>query len=125
VPARLWGPNRLPGLVFGAETPPGHFFDTRSLARVASRLRYWHVWHRDCVNSIGTHQMTGELVAHSSLLAGTYSLDDRWSAERPLGKRASDYRPDAPAYLIVTVLLSLGIWAAIWAAVTSLLSASL
>ena len=69
--------------------------------------------------------MTGELVAHSSLLAGIYSLDDRGSAERPLGKRASDYRPDAPAYLIVTVLLSLGIWAAIWAAVTSLLSASL
>jgi hypothetical protein len=52
-------------------------------------------------------------VAHSSLLAGTYSLDDRWSAEQPLGKRASDYRPDAPAYLIMTVLLSLGIWAAI------------
>ena len=69
--------------------------------------------------------MTGELVAHSSLLAGTYSLDDRRSADRPLGKRASDYPPDAPAYLIVTVLLSLGIWAAIWAAVTSLFSASL
>jgi hypothetical protein len=64
-------------------------------------------------------------VADSSLLAGTYSLGDRWSAERPLRKRASDYPPDAPAYLIVTVLLSLGIWTAIWVAVTSLFSASL
>jgi hypothetical protein len=45
----------------------------------------WHVRHRDCVNSVGTHQMTGELVAYRSLLAGTYSLDDRGSAERPLG----------------------------------------
>ena len=68
--------------------------------------------------------MTGELVAHSSLLAGTYSLDDRWSAERPLGERASEYRPDAPEHLIVTVLLSLGIWAAIWGAVASLFSAA-
>jgi hypothetical protein len=64
--------------------------------------------------------MTGELVAHNSLLPGTYSLDDRWSAERPLGKRASDHRPDAPTYLIVTVLLSLGLWAAIWGTVASL-----
>jgi hypothetical protein len=63
-------------------------------------------------------------VAYRSLLAGTYSLDDRGSAERPLGKRASDPRPDAPAYLIVTVLLSLGIWAAIWGAVASLFSAA-
>jgi hypothetical protein len=68
--------------------------------------------------------MTGELVAHSSLLAGTYSLDDHWSAEQPLGKRASDHRPDAPGYLIVTVLLSLGVWAAIWGAVASLFSAA-
>jgi hypothetical protein len=67
--------------------------------------------------------MTGELVAHNSLLPGIYSLDDRWSAERSLGKRASDHRPDAPTYLIVTVLLSLGIWAAIWGAVASLFSA--
>jgi hypothetical protein len=41
---------------------------------------------------------------------------------QPFEMRASDHRPDEPASLIVTVLLSLGIWATIWGAVTSLFS---
>jgi hypothetical protein len=64
-------------------------------------------------------------VAYRSLSAGTYFLDDRRSAERPLGKRAADHSPDSGASLIVVSLLSLGLWAAIWGAVASLFSAAL
>jgi hypothetical protein len=62
-------------------------------------------------------------VTYRSLLAGTYSSDDRRSPDQLLRKRVSDHRPDTLASLIVTVLLSLGVWAAIWGAVASLLSA--
>jgi hypothetical protein len=61
-------------------------------------------------------------MAYRSLLAGTYSSDDRRSLEQLLRKRVPDHRPDTRASLIVTVLLSLGVWAAIWGAITSLLS---
>jgi hypothetical protein len=64
-------------------------------------------------------------VAYRSLLGGTYSLDDHRSADRPLGKRAPDHPPDKGASLIVTLLLSLGLWAAIWGALASLFSAAL
>jgi hypothetical protein len=83
------------------------------------------VWHRDCVNEIDAHQMRGELVAYRSLLAGTYSLDDRRLADRLLGKHAPDHSPDTGASLIVTLLLSLGLWGAIWGALASLFSAAL
>jgi hypothetical protein len=52
---------------------------------------------------------------------GAYSGND-WRLAQPFEKRASDHRPDTGAYLIVTVLLALGIWATIWGAVTSLFS---
>ena len=64
-------------------------------------------------------------MAYKNLLAGTYHLDDRRSADRPLGKHAPDHSPDKGASLMVTLLLSLGLWAAIWGAVASLFSAAL
>ena len=88
-------------------------FDTPSVAR----------GYRNCVNELHVHQSTGELVADRSLLAGTYSSDDRRSLDQLLRERVPDHQPDTRASLIVTVLLSLGIWATIWGAVTSLLSA--
>lgn len=63
--------------------------------------------------------MDGKIRSHSA-----YSLDRRLPAE-PFEKRAPYDRPDTGAYLIVISLLSLGFWAAIWAAVASLASALL
>ena len=48
------------------------------------------------------------------MLAGTYSSDDRRSLDQLLRKRVPDDRPNTRASLIVTLLLSLGVWAAIW-----------
>jgi hypothetical protein len=54
-----------------------------------------------------------------------YSGNDRRPPVQPPFERpAPHHRLDAGAYLIVTVLLSLGIWAAIWEAVASLFSAA-
>jgi hypothetical protein len=58
------------------------------------------------------------------LSPGAYSVNDRTLPAQPFEERASDHRLDTGAYLIVTVLLSLGIWATIWGAVTSLISAA-
>jgi hypothetical protein len=66
--------------------------------------------------------MTGELVDSKIVLHDAYSVDDRRPPAQPLGKRAP-HRPDVGATLIVTLLLSLGVWAAIWGAVASLFSA--
>jgi hypothetical protein len=56
---------------------------------------------------------------------GAYSGNDRrLPAQPPFERPALHHRPDTGAYLIVTVLLSLGIWAAIWEAVASLFSAA-
>jgi hypothetical protein len=68
--------------------------------------------------------MTGELVESKIVLHDTYSVDDRRPTAQPLGKRAP-HRPDKGATLIVTLLLSLGLWAAIWGAVALLFSALL
>jgi hypothetical protein len=56
------------------------------------------------------------------LSQGAYSVNDRMPT-RPVEKRASYDRPDTGTALIVTLLLSLGLWATIWGSVTSLLSA--
>jgi hypothetical protein len=58
------------------------------------------------------------------LSTGAYSVGDCTLLARPFGKRAPHHRLDAGAYLIMTVLLSLGVWAAIWGAVASLFSAA-
>jgi hypothetical protein len=44
---------------------------------------------------------------------------------QPFEKPSPYDRPDIGAFLIATLLLSLGLWAAIWAAVASLASAVL
>jgi hypothetical protein len=56
---------------------------------------------------------------------GAYSRNDWRLVAQPFEKRASDHRLDTGSYLILTALLSLGIWAAIWGAVTSLSSVAL
>jgi hypothetical protein len=53
-----------------------------------------------------------------------YSPDDRVRT-RPLSKHDHDPRVDRGTSLIVILLLSLGIWAAIWAAVDLLAPAAL
>jgi hypothetical protein len=56
------------------------------------------------------------------LSAGAYSADDR-PPIRPLKKRAPYPRMDKRPALMVVLLLSLGLWAAIWGVVASLASA--
>ena len=63
---------------------------------------------------------------YSKILSqGAYSVNDRRLLARSFQRPAPHNRLDTGAYLILTVLLSLGIWAGIWAVVTSLFSASL
>jgi hypothetical protein len=99
----------------GHHLQAGHLFDTPSVAR----------GHRYCVNELHVHQSTGELVADKSLLAGTYSSDDRRSLDQLLPRCVPDHRADTRASLIATLLLSLGLWAGIWGAITSLASVAL
>jgi hypothetical protein len=62
------------------------------------------------------------LVDNNNRSQGAYSGNDWRLVAQPFEKRPSDHRLDTGSYLIVTVLLSLGIWATIWGAVTSLFS---
>jgi hypothetical protein len=64
-------------------------------------------------------------VADKSLLAGTYSSDDRRSLDQLHPRYVPDHRADTHASLIATLLLSLGLWAGIWGAITSLASVAL
>ena len=54
---------------------------------------------------------------------GANSANDRRPPTEPFEERAPYNRPDTGAYLIMISFLSLGLWAGIWGAVTSLLSA--
>ena len=58
------------------------------------------------------------------LSPGAYSVSNRTLLAQPFGKRIPHLRADTGASLIVTVLLSLGVWAAIWGTVASLFSAA-
>jgi hypothetical protein len=56
------------------------------------------------------------------LLGGGYS-EDAWPSPRPLWERALHPRLSPLSSLVVILLLSFGLWAAIWATLTSLASA--
>jgi hypothetical protein len=56
------------------------------------------------------------------LSPGAYSVSNRTLPAQPFEKHAP--RLDTGAYLIMTVLLSLGVWAAIWGVIASLFSAA-
>ena len=64
-----------------------------------------------------------ELVNGKIALQDAYTADNGWPPAQLLGERVLDHRQDAGATLIVVLLLSLGIWAAIWGAVSSVLAA--
>jgi hypothetical protein len=87
-------------------------FDMRKSA-AASRLR----------NSPSARRITEELVDGKVLLEGAYSADQR-SAVRWIGDRTRSQWSDG-ASLTIVLLLSLGFWAAIWGAITSLASVAL
>jgi hypothetical protein len=53
---------------------------------------------------------------------GAYSVNDRGPPPRLVEKRALYDRPDTGTDLIMTLLLSLGLWAGIWGAITLLVS---
>jgi hypothetical protein len=55
---------------------------------------------------------------------GAYSGSDWRLLAQLFGKRVFRHRLDMGAYLIVTVLLSLGVWAGIWGAIALLFSAA-
>ena len=104
-------PPMLTGLrAVGPSTRP--LFDMGTSA-AALRLR----------NTRSAHRITGELVDSKVPLRGAYSADQR-SAVRWIGERTPNHWSDG-ASLTIALLLSLGVWAAIWQAVASLASAFL
>ena len=86
--------------------------------------RAWHVGIAIALTNYTHTRARGSLVAYRSLLAGTYSSGARRLLDQLLRTRVPDHRPDTGASLIVAVLLSLGIWAAIWGVTASLFSAA-
>jgi hypothetical protein len=73
-------------------------------------------WHRDCIAGMSVHRMMGELVNSRISSEGAYLADHR-PPVRTLAKRTLRVPP-----LIKVLILSLGLWAAIWAALASFAS---
>jgi hypothetical protein len=76
--------------------------------------------HRVCLTKLSTHRIMGELVDSKFLLKGACSADQP-SAVRWIGDHTSSHWSDGTS-LIVVLLLSLELRAAIWEAVASLAS---
>ena len=66
--------------------------------------------------------MEGELADSKIRLQRAYSVNEGRGPAQPFKKSALYGRPELGASLIMTLLLSLGLWAAIWGAVYSLTS---
>jgi hypothetical protein len=64
-----------------------------------------------------------ELLNSRNPLEGVYLVHSRRQPVQPLGKRALHPRMDKGAALILILLLSFGLWVAIWVVVGSLASA--
>ena len=76
----------------------------------------------ECVDGIDAHQMTEALVDPSGFSPHIFSVSERKSADRLVENRDPDLRLGTGVSLIIISLLSLGLWAGIWAAVASLAS---
>ena len=63
--------------------------------------------------------MMGELVDSKIRSHASHPVINWGAPAEPFEKREPDDRPDKGAYLIIISLLSLGLWAAIWAVVAS------
>jgi len=70
------------------------------------------------LNELSAHRITEELVDSKILLKDAYSADQR-SAVRWIGDHSPNHWSDG-ASLTVVLLLSLGVWAAIWQVVAFL-----
>jgi hypothetical protein len=68
--------------------------------------------------------MMEELVNNQTRFQGAYSVNEWRALDHPLEERGLYARPDIGASLIVTLLLSLGLWAGIWGTIISLFSAA-
>jgi hypothetical protein len=75
-----------------------------------------------CRSALARHSsaMTEELVNSRIPLEGLYLVASRRQPVQPLEKRTFHPRLDRKAPLILILLLSLGLWAAIWVVVASL-----
>jgi len=70
----------------------------------------------------GDSAAIGEELGNSKVpWKGSYLVDSRRQPAQPLGKRARHPRLDRVVSLILILLLSLGLWAAIWAVASDMI----